>query len=61
MLDPVTLNTPRQFRAGVYACFGARSVALCELLDAATLAGLVPSLSYLSLLAVHRRGVGQEP
>src|SRR5437870_8792857 len=58
MLDPLTLNTLRQFRAGVYDCFGARRDALFELLDAATVAGLVPSLAYLSLPPVHRRGWG---
>src|SRR5229473_3246718 len=58
MLDPLTLNTLRQFRAGVYDCFGARRDALFELLDAATVAGLVPSLAYLSLPAVHRRRWG---
>jgi|SRR5713101_7096395 len=45
MLDPLALNTLRQFRAGVYDCFGARRDALFELLDAATVAGLVPSLA----------------
>src|SRR5438067_352094 len=58
MLDPLTLNTLRRFRAGVYDCFGARRDALFELLDAATVAGLVPSLAYLSLPPVHRRGWG---
>src|SRR2546429_9237507 len=58
MFDPVTFTTLRQFRTGVYACFGARRDALFELLDAATVAGLVPSLAYLSLPAVHRRGGG---
>ncbi len=58
MLDPLTLNTLRQFRAGVYDCFGARRDALFELLDAATVAGFVPSLAYLSLPPVHRRGWG---
>src|SRR5258708_7068876 len=58
MLNPATLNTLRQFRAGVYDCFGARRDALFELLDAATVAGLVPSLAYLSLPAVHRRRWG---
>src|SRR5438132_8463976 len=58
MLDPLTLNTLRQFRAGVYDCFGARRDALFELLDAATVAGLVPSLAYLSLAPVHRRRWG---
>src|SRR5207244_11234724 len=48
----------RQFRAGVYDCFGARRDALFELLDAATVAGLVPSLAYVSLPPVHRRRWG---
>ena len=58
MLDPATFNTLRQFRTGAYACFSARRDALFELLDAATLAGLVPSLAYLSLSPVHRRRWG---
>src|SRR6266508_2852210 len=58
MIDPVLFNTLRRFRAGVYARFGARRDALFDLLDAATVAGLVPSLAYLSLTAVHRRGWG---
>src|SRR5881397_2088913 len=58
MIDPATFNTLREFRAGVYRRFGARRDALFELLDAATVAGLVPSLAYLSLTAVHRRGWG---
>jgi hypothetical protein len=58
MVDPATFKTLRQFRAGVYHRFEARRDALFELLDAATVAGLVPSLAYLSLPAVHRRGWG---
>jgi hypothetical protein len=58
MIDPATFNTLRQFRAGVYDRFGARRDALFELLDAATVAGLVPSLAYLSLPPVHRRRWG---
>src|SRR6476619_2568379 len=58
MLDPVMFNCLRRFRAGVYGAFGARRDALFELLDAATAAGLVPSLAHLSLAAVHRRGWG---
>src|SRR5438105_12014318 len=58
MIDPATFTTLRQFRAGVYDCFGARRDALFELLDAATVAGLVPSLAHLSLTAVHRRRWG---
>ena len=58
MIDPATFETLRQFRAGVYQRFEARRDALFEVLDAATVAGLVPSLAYLSLSAVHRRGWG---
>jgi hypothetical protein len=58
MIDPVLFNTLRQFRAGVYNRLGARRDALFDLLDAATVAGLVPSLAYLSLTAVYRRGWG---
>lgn len=58
MIDPVLFNTLRRFRAGVYDRFGARRDALFDLLDAATVAGLVPSLAHLSLTAVHRRGWG---
>src|SRR5918912_2408963 len=58
MIDPATFNILRQFRARVYDRFGARRDALFELLDAATVAGLVPSLAYLSLPAVHRRRWG---
>jgi hypothetical protein len=57
-IDPILLDSLRQFRAGVYQCFGARRDALFDLLDAATVAGLVPSLAHLSLVAVHRRGWG---
>ncbi len=53
MINPTTFNALRAFRAGVHARFGARRDALFELLDAATVAGLVPSLAYLSLPAVH--------
>src|SRR3712207_9158675 len=58
MIDATLFNALRQFRAGVYDRFGARRDALFELLDAATVAGLVPSLAYLSLTAVHRRRWG---
>src|SRR3954451_24486166 len=59
MLDPVMFNSLRRFRAGVYGSFGARRDALFELLDAATVAGLAPSLAHLSLAAVQRRGRGR--
>ena len=58
MLDPIMFNALRRFRAGVYGAFGARRDALFEIMDAATVAGLVPSLAHLSLMAVHRRGWG---
>jgi hypothetical protein len=58
MVDPVVLTTLRQFRAGTYQRFGTRRDALFEVLDAAMVAGLVPSLAYLSLTAAHRRGWG---
>src|SRR5437588_12582344 len=58
MIDLALVNTLRQFRAGVYDCFDLRRDALFELLDAATVAGLVPSLAYLSLPPVHRRRWG---
>jgi hypothetical protein len=51
-------NSLRRFRAGVYDAFGARHDALFDLLDAATVAGLVPSLAHSGLTAVHRRGWG---
>jgi hypothetical protein len=58
MDEPTTLHLLRAFRAGVYACLGARRDALFEALDAATSVGPVPSLPYLSLAALHRRGWG---
>ena len=58
MVDPLLVNTLRRFRAGVCGNFGTRRDALFELLDAATVAGLVPSLAHLSLTAVHRRRWG---
>src|SRR5215207_11074684 len=58
MIDPTTFNTLRAIRAAVYHRFGTRRDALFELLDAATVAGLVPSLAYLSLTTVHRRQWG---
>jgi hypothetical protein len=58
MVDPATFTTLRAFRARVYSRLGARRDALFELLDAATVVGLAPSLAHLSLPAVHRRGWG---
>jgi hypothetical protein len=47
-----------RFRVELSASFGRRADALFELTDAALTAGLVPSLAYLSLEGVHRRGWG---
>src|SRR5207237_9243671 len=58
MDDPTAVHRLRAFRAGVYTCLGARRDALFEALDAATSVGPVPSLAYLSLAALHRRGWG---
>jgi hypothetical protein len=58
MLDPLTFNGLRRFRASVCAVFGVGRDALFELLDAATVAAMVPSLAHVSLTAVHRRGWG---
>jgi hypothetical protein len=58
MIDPATFNLLRQFRAGVYQRFDKRADALFELLDAVTVAGIVPSLAYVSLAPVHRRRWG---
>src|SRR5207248_9145472 len=58
MDDPTGVHLLRAFRAGVYTCLGARRDALFEALDAATSVGPVPSLAYLSLAALHRRGWG---
>src|ERR671927_1865413 len=58
MNEPSPFGLLPAFRAGVYACLGARRDALFEALDAATTAGPVPALPYLSLTALHRRGWG---
>jgi hypothetical protein len=58
MSDPMLFDTLGAFRADVYRRLGARRDALFEALDAATTVGPVPSLPYLSLAALHRRGWG---
>jgi hypothetical protein len=58
MSDPTVFDALRAFRAGAYRSLGARRDALFEALDAATTVGPVPSLAYLSLAALHRRGWG---
>src|SRR3954469_4776060 len=58
MNDPTLHQTLRAFRAEMYAALGARRDALFEAFDAATTVGPVPSLPYLSVAALHRRGWG---
>jgi hypothetical protein len=53
MVDPVLFNSLRRFRAGVYGAYGARRDALFELLDAATVAGPVPSLAHYGQVRVR--------
>jgi hypothetical protein len=58
MSDPTMFHGLHAFRTAVYRRLGARRDALFEALDAATTVGPVPSLAYLSLAALHRRGWG---
>src|SRR5215218_7323005 len=58
MVDLTPFHALQAFRTGVYQRLGARRDALFEALDAATTVGPVPSLPYLSLTALHRRGWG---
>src|SRR5215217_427710 len=58
MVDLTPFHALQAFRTGVYQRLGARRDALFEALDAATTVGSVPSLAYLSLAALHRRGWG---
>jgi hypothetical protein len=58
MVDLPAFHALQTFRAGIYRRLGARRDALFEVLDAATSVGPVPSLPYLSLAALHRRGWG---
>src|SRR5919205_1739289 len=58
MSNPTLFDPLRAFRAEVYRHLGTRRDALFEALDAATTVGPVPSLAYLSLAALHRRGWG---
>src|SRR4030088_1673664 len=59
MDDLTPFHALQAFRTGVYQRRGARRDALFEALDAATTVGPVPSLPYLSLAALHRRGGGR--
>jgi hypothetical protein len=58
MMHSDTIQRLRNFRNELYMLFGKRADALFELCDAAVTAGLSPSLAYLSLEAIHRRGWG---
>src|SRR5450759_5966277 len=58
MMHPDTIQRLRNFRNELHMLFGKRADALFELCDAAVTAGLSPSLVYLSLEAIHRRGWG---
>src|SRR3972149_2154516 len=58
MMRPDTMKELRDFRKKLVMLFGKRADALFELCDTAVTAGLSPSLAYLSLEAVHRRGWG---
>ena len=54
------LQQLQNFRGGLYRCLGRRRDALFELVDALLAAEAVPSLPHLSLVPVHRRGVGKD-
>jgi hypothetical protein len=58
MVDLTAYHALQAFRTGAYRRLGARRDALFEVLDAATSVGPVPSIAYLSLAALHRRGWG---
>lgn len=58
MMHSDSIQQLRDFRNEPHMLFGRRADALFELCDAAVTAGLSPSLVYLSLEAVHRRGWG---
>lgn len=48
----------RDFRQGIHELCSHRADALCNVIDGALTAGLVPSFAYLSLQAAHQRGHG---
>lgn len=52
------LEQLRDFRQGVHELCSHRADALCDVIDGALTAGLVPSFAYLSLQAAHQRGHG---
>lgn len=51
-----TLEQLRDFKHGIYKLCSHRADALCDVIDGALTAGLVPSFAYLSLQAAHQRG-----
>lgn len=58
MMHSSAIQKLRDFRNELYMLFGKRADALFDLCDAAVTAGLSPSMAYLSLQSVHRRGWG---
>lgn len=52
------LEQLRGFRQGIHNLCSHRADALCDVIDGALSAGLVPSFAYLSLQAAHQRGHG---
>ena len=58
MLHPAALQDLRTFRSELYGCFVRRADAQFEVVDALLAADALPSLPYLSLVALHRRGWG---
>lgn len=53
-----TLERLQDFRQGIHKLCTHRADALCDVIDGALSAGLVPSFAYLSLQAAHQRGHG---
>ena len=53
------LDDVRAFRADAYACFGRRTDALFDLMDALLVTEPASASVYLSLAPIHRRGWGR--
>jgi hypothetical protein len=58
MVTSAALQELQAFRSKLYGCCTRRRDALFELVDALLTAGTIPSLAYLSLEPIHRRGWG---
>ncbi len=58
MVTSAALHELQAFRSKLYGCCTRRRHALFELVDALLTADSVPSLAYLSLEPIHRRGWG---